>query len=74
MKCISDGLPVGSQVFVDSGNCVGWALHYLALDPPSAVHSALAMGPMGFAVGAVIGAKLPHRTPCAWRSAATAPS
>ncbi len=58
MKCISDGLPVGSQVFVDSGNCVGWALHYLTLDPPSAVHSALAMGPMGFAVGAVIGAKL----------------
>lgn len=58
MKCISDMLPAGSQVFVDSGNCVGWALHYLTLDPPSAVHSALAMGPMGFAVGAVIGAKL----------------
>lgn len=58
MKCLNDMLPAGAQVFVDSGNCVGWALHYLALDPPSAIHSALAMGPMGFAVGAVIGARL----------------
>ena len=58
MKCISETLPPGANVFVDSGNCVGWALHYLAVDPPSRVYSALAMGPMGFAVGAVIGAKL----------------
>jgi acetolactate synthase I/II/III large subunit len=58
MKCISETLPPGANIFVDSGNCVGWALHYLAVDPPSRVYSALAMGPMGFAVGAVIGAKL----------------
>jgi acetolactate synthase-1/2/3 large subunit len=45
-------------VFFDCGNCVGWSLAYLEIDPPSELHSALAMGPMGFAVGAVIGAKL----------------
>jgi acetolactate synthase-1/2/3 large subunit len=64
MKCLGQGLPSGSEVFVDAGNSVGWALHYLELDPPTRVHSALAMGPMGFAVGAVVGAKLaaPERT------------
>jgi acetolactate synthase-1/2/3 large subunit len=61
MKCLSEGLPSGSHVFIDAGNCVGWALHYLEIkenDPPIQVHSALAMGPMGFGVGSVIGAKL----------------
>ena len=58
MKCLSEELPSGSHVFIDAGNCVGWALHYLEIDPPSQVHSALAMGPMGFGVGSVIGAKL----------------
>lgn len=58
MKCISEMLPAGSHVFVDAGNSVGWSLHHLAIDPPSRLHNALAMGPMGFAVGAVIGAKL----------------
>jgi acetolactate synthase-1/2/3 large subunit len=58
MKCLSEKLPPGSHVFIDAGNCVGWALHYLEINPPTQVHSALAMGPMGFGVGSVIGAKL----------------
>jgi acetolactate synthase-1/2/3 large subunit len=58
MRALNRGLPSGSQVFFDCGNCVGWSLAYLEIDPPSELHSALAMGPMGFAVGAVIGAKL----------------
>ena len=58
MQALNDGLPAGSQIFYDCGNCVGWALAYLEVDPPSEMHGALAMGPMGFAVGAVIGAKL----------------
>jgi len=58
MKCLGDLLPAGAEVFVDAGNCVGWALHCLAIDPPTRMHSALAMGPMGFAVAAVVGAKL----------------
>jgi acetolactate synthase-1/2/3 large subunit len=58
MYALNKALPSGSQVFFDCGNCVGWSLAYLEIDPPSELHSALAMGPMGFAVGAVIGAKL----------------
>ncbi|MEA2197125.1 MAG: acetolactate synthase large subunit [Solirubrobacteraceae bacterium] len=58
MTSLNRVLPSGAQVFFDCGNCVGWSLAYLEIDPPSELHSALAMGPMGFAVGAVIGAKL----------------
>ncbi|HTU19395.1 MAG TPA: thiamine pyrophosphate-dependent enzyme, partial [Gemmataceae bacterium] len=61
MRCLSEELKNvrgGAHVFIDAGNCVGWALHYLEVDPPVQVHSALAMGPMGFGVGSVIGAKL----------------
>jgi acetolactate synthase-1/2/3 large subunit len=61
MGCLSGELKKlrsGSHVFIDAGNCVGWALHYLETNPPTQVHSALAMGPMGFGVGSVVGAKL----------------
>jgi acetolactate synthase-1/2/3 large subunit len=58
MKCISEAMPPGSHVFVDAGNCVGWSLHYLTLDPPTRLYSALAMGPMGFGVAGVVGARL----------------
>jgi acetolactate synthase-1/2/3 large subunit len=58
MSALNRGLAPGAQVFFDCGNCVGWSLAYLEIDPPSELHCALAMGPMGFAVGAVIGAKL----------------
>jgi acetolactate synthase I/II/III large subunit len=61
MRCLSNLLRQHarqSHVFIDSGNCVGWGLHYLEVDPPTQVHSALDMGPMGFSVGAVIGAKI----------------
>jgi acetolactate synthase I/II/III large subunit len=58
MKCINELLPGGSHLFVDAGNCVGWAMNDLEIDPPTQVHSSLAMGPMGFGVGAVIGGKL----------------
>jgi acetolactate synthase-1/2/3 large subunit len=51
-------LPSDALVFIDAGNCVGWAVHYLAVTPPQEIHSCLSMGPMGFAVGAVVGAKL----------------
>jgi acetolactate synthase-1/2/3 large subunit len=58
MSALNRGLPAGTQMFFDCGNCVGWSLAYLEVDPPSELHSALSMGPMGFAVGAVIGAKM----------------
>jgi acetolactate synthase-1/2/3 large subunit len=58
VAALSAALPAGSHVFVDCGNCVGWSNAYLTIDPPTQVHEALAMGPMGFAVAGVIGAKL----------------
>lgn len=46
------------HIFIDAGNCVGWSLNNLIVDPPVRYHSALSMGPMGFGVGAVIGGKM----------------
>lgn len=46
------------HIFIDAGNCVGWSLNNLVVDPPLRFHSALDMGPMGFGVGAVIGGKI----------------
>lgn len=47
----------GAMVFIDSGNCVGWSMHYMVVPEGCEMHSALAMGPMGFAVCAVVGAR-----------------
>ncbi|MEP4197885.1 MAG: thiamine pyrophosphate-binding protein [Aliishimia sp.] len=46
------------HVFIDAGNCVGWSLNNIVIDPPNQFHIALGMGPMGFAVGAVVGGKI----------------
>lgn len=58
MRVVQNTIPENTQIFVDAGNCVGWAVHYLAVRPPASIYTALSMGPMGFAVGAVIGAKM----------------
>jgi acetolactate synthase-1/2/3 large subunit len=52
-EVVSDG-----HIFIDAGNCVGWSLNNLVIDPPVRFHSALGMGPMGFGVGAVIGGRI----------------
>ncbi|WP_167611356.1 thiamine pyrophosphate-binding protein [Maribellus sediminis] len=57
MRVIQNTLPANSKIFVDAGNCVGWTVHYLKVDFPQEIFTALSMGPMGFAVGAVVGAK-----------------
>lgn len=57
MRVLNEEITRG-HVFIDAGNCVGWSLNYMIVEPPVAYHSALSMGPMGFAVGAVVGAKL----------------
>ena len=46
------------EIFIDAGNCVGWSLNCLVVDPPVRYQSALAMGPMGFGVAAVVGGKM----------------
>jgi acetolactate synthase-1/2/3 large subunit len=58
MKCVSALVPAGAHLFIDCANCVGWSTHYLDVDPPTQVHTALAMGPMGFGVAAVVGGQL----------------
>jgi len=59
MRCLQESLPANAEtkIFIDAGNCVGWSAHYLEVSAPWAIHSALSMGPMGFGVGAVVGAK-----------------
>jgi acetolactate synthase-1/2/3 large subunit len=57
VRVINETIASG-HIFIDAGNCVGWSLNNLVVDPSLAYHSALDMGPMGFAVGAVIGAKI----------------
>jgi len=58
MRVLQKTMPAKSKIFIDAGNCVGWAVHYLVIDPPTSIFTSLAMGPMGFAVGAVVGAKI----------------
>jgi acetolactate synthase-1/2/3 large subunit len=58
VRVLEDTLPDDTLIFLDAGNCVGWGIHYFTIDAPREIHSSLAMGPMGFGVGAVIGAKM----------------
>lgn len=58
MKVIQKSLPPKSKIFIDAGNCVGWSIHYLSVDSPAEIFTSLSMGPMGFGVAAVIGAKI----------------
>jgi acetolactate synthase-1/2/3 large subunit len=57
MRILNEECPEGVNIFVDAGNCVGWCLNYLSIDPPSTIQCSLDMGPMGWACGAVVGAK-----------------
>lgn len=64
VRILQETLPRDSMIMLDAGNCVAWGIHYFVIDPPQEIHSSLAMGPMGFAVGAVVGAKVgqPYKT------------
>jgi acetolactate synthase I/II/III large subunit len=58
VRVLESTLPDDAVIFLDAGNCVGWGIHYFTIDPPREIHSSLAMGPMGFGVGSVIGGKM----------------
>ena len=60
MRVLDENLPkkMETHIYIDAGNCVGWANHYLAVELEWNIYSALSMGPMGFAVGAVVGSKI----------------
>ncbi|MFT4795679.1 MAG: acetolactate synthase-1/2/3 large subunit [Paracoccaceae bacterium] len=57
-RVMQEELPNDTIIMLDAGNCVGWGAHYLTAKPGFEVHSSLDMGPMGFASGAVVGAKI----------------
>lgn len=72
-KCLSDAaplkpqrlvyemgqlLPEDSMLFVDIGNCIAWAVHYLCLSRPGGFFLNMGMASMGHAVAAAIGGKL----------------
>ena len=58
MRVCNEVLPDDCIFMVDAGNCVGWGAHYFITKGRRDFHSALSMGPMGFGVAAVIGAKI----------------
>lgn len=58
MRVLQETMPADSLLFIDAGNCVGWSVHYLEIKPPMEIFTSLSMGPMGFAVGAVVGGKI----------------
>lgn len=58
MRVLQESIPKETKIFIDAGNCVGWSVHYLVVDAPTSIFTSLSMGPMGFAVGAVVGAKV----------------
>ena len=64
VRVLQETLPADAIVLLDAGNTVSWGIHYFETSPPGQIHSSLAMGPMGFAVGGVVGAKMgrPDRT------------
>jgi acetolactate synthase I/II/III large subunit len=58
VRVLQKTLPDKTMIFLDAGNCVSWGVNCFAIDPPAELHSALAMGPMGFGVAATVGAKM----------------
>jgi len=57
MRELQEALPKDSIVFVDAGNHICWALHYLQFERPNFV-SAFGLLTMGYATAASIGGKL----------------
>ena len=58
VRCVGELLPAGAHVFIDATLCGGAGLRYMTIDPPTQIHNAFAMEPMGWAPAAVVGAAL----------------
>ena len=58
VRCIGDLLPRGAHLFIDACVCAFSANRYMTIDPPTQVHNAFSMEPMGWAPAAVVGAAL----------------
>jgi acetolactate synthase-1/2/3 large subunit len=58
VRVLQETLPADAIFMLDHSSAVCWGLHYFQTSPPGQFHSSLAMAPMGFAVSAVVGAKI----------------
>ena len=58
VACINELLPSGTQLFIDASVCAPASLGYMVIDPPTQIHNAFNMEPMGWAPAAVVGAAL----------------
>lgn len=47
-----------TDLYVDMGNCTGWATHCLNISPPARVFYPCGLSSMGWSLGAVIGGKI----------------
>ena len=55
VACMNELLPPGSQLFIDASVAAIAALRYMQIDPPTQMHNAFNMEPMGWAPAAVVG-------------------
>lgn len=58
MKDLREAVPEDGIFFVDSGNNMLWALHYLTITKPETFFIALGFASMGYSIAAAIGGKL----------------
>ncbi|MCX5998160.1 MAG: thiamine pyrophosphate-dependent enzyme, partial [Chloroflexi bacterium] len=58
MKELQEALPEDAILFVDTGNMLCWALHYMRFARPNSFVTALGMLTMGHAVAGAVGGKL----------------
>jgi len=58
VKELEEALPEDAILFVDTGNHICWAIHYMTFRRPDAFISAFGMLTMGYATAAAIGGKL----------------
>jgi acetolactate synthase-1/2/3 large subunit len=55
---LQQALPENALLFVDIGNVMAWAIHFLQVTQPGSFHINLGLASMGYAIAGAIGAKL----------------
>ncbi|GAA4211201.1 thiamine pyrophosphate-binding protein [Microbispora amethystogenes] len=64
MLALNETLRGEDDLYIDIGNCTGWAAHHLVIDPPARIFYPCGLSSMGWSCGAVVGGKIgdPRRT------------
>ncbi len=58
VRAMDELMPAGSQLFIDASAGTIAALRYMQIDPPTEIHNAFNMEPMGWSPAAVVGAQI----------------